>query len=764
MTKFKSAIFYVLVIGGFLALMYWIVQTGKPLEVGKVTHAVQRANESDIVGMFKDSITLNVTHPLAILILQIITIVFTARFCGFLFNKIGQPSVIGEVVAGIILGPSILGMWFPGYTEFLFPKTSLPNLQYFSQVGLILFMFVVGMELDLKVLKMKARDAIVISHASIIVPYALGMGLAYFIYSEFASANTNFLSFSLFLGISMSITAFPVLARIIQERGMTKTKLGAVAITCAAADDITAWCILASVIAIVKAGSFWSSLFTIALAIGYVIAMLKLVKPFINKLGEVYSNRESLSLNIVATIFGVLLISSYATEVIGIHALFGAFLAGVIMPPKFSFRKILIEKVEYVALGLLLPLFFAFSGLRTQIGLLNDGHSWGVCMMIISVAVVGKFGGSMFAAKFMGQSWKDSLSIGALMNTRGLMELIVLNIGYDLGVISPTVFAMMVIMALVTTFMTGPALDLINYLFKTKSEGIPQEIKEISKYKILLAIGNPESGRTLLRLANSLTKRMNGNAALTAMHLSPANELYPFNADEYEEECFAPVIEESQNLNRKITTLFKASNDIDSDIADLANKGDYDLLLIGLGQSIFEGSLLGKVLGFTTRIINPEKLLNTMTRREKLFDNSPFDERTKSILSKTQVSVGILVDKKLTSVGHVFIPLFDTKDSCLITYAQRLIHNNEAQIVVLDAVGQIKNNPETKEKIRKIEQNAPNHITLQNEKAIEKTFLQQQDLMIISLESWKKLVETKSLWLSDIPSTLIISDNREALN
>lgn len=485
MTKYRSVIFYVLLIGGFLALMYWIVQTGKPLEAGKVTESVKSANDFDIVGMFKATINHNVTHPLSILLLQIIAIIITARTFGFLFNKIGQPTVIGEVVAGIFLGPSLLGMWFPEYTAFLFPKSSLPNLQVFSQIGLILFMFVIGMELDLKVLTTKALDAIVISLASIIVPYALGMGLAYFLYFEFAPVNINFLSFSLFMGIAMSITAFPVLARIIQERGMTKTKLGIIAITCAAANDITAWCILASVIAIVKAGSFVSSLFTIALALGYVIVMLKLIKPFLNKLGEVYSNKETLSLNIVAIIFGVLFISSYTAEVIGIHALFGAFLAGVIMSSKFSFRRILIEKVEYVALVLLLPLFFAFSGLKTQIGLLNESHAWGVCMLIILVAVVGKFGGSMLAARFVGQSWKDSLAIGALMNTRGLMELIVLNIGYDLGVLTPTLFAMIVIMALVTTFMTGPALDLINYVFKTKSEEIPLEIKEFSKYKNL---------------------------------------------------------------------------------------------------------------------------------------------------------------------------------------------------------------------------------------------------------------------------------------
>jgi Kef-type K+ transport system membrane component KefB len=193
-----------------------------------------------------------------------------------------------------------------------------------------------------------------------------------------------------------------------------------------------------------------------------------------------------------------LIISSYATEVIGIHALFGAFMAGAIMPENIKFRNIFIEKVEDVALVLLLPLFFVFTGLRTEIGLLNDPYLWKVTGLIILVAVLGKFVGSALAAKFVGQNWKDSLTIGALMNTRGLMELVVLNIGYDLGVLTPEIFAMMVIMALVTTFMTGPALDFINWAFKSKTSVVPQELSEVRKYKILLSFGNPERGKSLL--------------------------------------------------------------------------------------------------------------------------------------------------------------------------------------------------------------------------------------------------------------------------
>ena len=271
------------------------------------------------------------------------------------------------------------------------------------------------------------------------------------------------------MGIAMSITAFPVLARILQERNLTKTRLGALAITCAAADDVTAWCILAALIAIVKAGSSESTLFTLGLVLAYMLFMLLAVRPLLRFLGKFFQRTETVSKAMMAIVFMVLLVSAYATEVIGIHALFGAFLAGVIMPQEFRFRHIVTEKIEDISLVLLLPLFFVYTGLRTHIGLLNEGHLWLTFGAILLVAVGGKFGGSALAAKIVGQSWKDSLTIGALMNTRGLMELIVLNIGYDLGILSAEVFAMMVLMALLTTFLTSPALYLINRLFREKT-------------------------------------------------------------------------------------------------------------------------------------------------------------------------------------------------------------------------------------------------------------------------------------------------------
>lgn len=755
MKKYKNTLFYIGVTSGSLAVMYWIIMLGAKLEFGRNIIAPELEKSQWLE--FMDGMAENLQHPLALLLAQIVSIIFVARIFGWICRKIGQPTVVGEMIAGIVLGPSLVGMYFPDFFNTLFPEESLGNLEFLSLIGLILYMFVVGMELDFKVLKNKAQEAIVISHASIIIPFTLGVGLTFFIYESFAPEGVQFLAFALFIGITMSITAFPVLARIVQERGMHKTRLGTIVMTCAAADDITAWSLLAVVIAIAKAGTPVSALYTIGLAVIYVFLMFKVVRPFLGRIGNLYKTKESLTKSIVGIFFLTLIISSYITEVIGIHALFGAFMAGAIMPNNMKFREIFIEKVEDVAMLVLLPLFFVYTGLRTEIGLLNDPVLWEITGIIILVAVTGKFIGSFIAAKFVGQSWKDSLIVGALMNTRGLVELVVLNIGYDLGVLSPEIFAMLVIMALTTTFMTGPILNLIDWIFKSKEKEVPEEISRLSKFKILISFGNPERGKSLLRLANSLVRNHSDNSEITAMHL-PNGEHHQFNTEAYEEQSFAPIIEESGKLNQKITTFFKVSGNIDSEIPEVANKGDYDLLLIGIRQSIFEGSLLGKILGFTTRFINPEKLLNQLTGKESLFEDSPFDERTRNIINKSKMPVGILIDKGFTTADTIFVPVFSDKDAELIPFAQKFINNSGSQITILDVGDKIKNNSELKEKIRSIEQNAPNHISVLNDRKIDKEFLKNQNMMLISSENWKKLVDSKSLWLSAIPSTLIMKN------
>ena len=754
MKKYKNTVFYLGITGGFTALMYWIINKGKLLE-NKET-IVQSLESNDSWNDFLTSMIHNVQDPLAILLAQIIMIILVARLFGWFFKKIGQPSVIGEIIAGIALGPSLLGLYFPDFFQALFPANSLENLKFLSQIGLILFMFVIGMELDIKVLKNRAKEAVVISHASIVIPFALGIGLAYFVYDRFAPVGVKFLSFSLFMGIAMSITAFPVLARIVQERGMHKTKLGAIAITCAAADDITAWCLLAVVIAIVKAGTFESSMYIILLAALYVVMMIFLVKPFLKRIGDLYGSKDSLSKPVVAIFFLLLIISSYATELIGIHALFGAFMMGAIMPDVPKFRTVFIGKVEDVSVILLLPLFFVFTGLRTEIGLINEPYLWKVTGFIILVAVVGKFFGSALAAKFVGQSWRNSLIIGALMNTRGLMELIVLNIGLALGVLTSEVFTMMVIMALVTTFMTGPALDLINYIFKTTDISDHEEEIDQSKYRVLISFGNNEKGKSLLRLAHSLVKKQKESTSITALHLSLSDEMHSFNMEDKEKSSFSPIVKEAVILKQEITTMFKATLDVESEIIDIANQGDYDLLLVGLGKSIFEGTLLGKVIGFTSRIINPERLLDKFTGKEGLFDNSPFDERTRQIVLKVKMPLGVLIDKELKEVNQVFVPIYCPEDSFLIDYAQKLIYNNNTSVTFLDMKGHMESNFVIASAIGSLKQKFPNNVILNNESILYDEFLQKQDLMIVSLDSWKDLLDSRSTWLSGVPSVLII--------
>ena len=369
---------------------------------------------------------------------------------------------MGEMIAGIVLGPSVLGFFFPGAMSFLFPPESLETLRLLSQIGVVLFMFIVGMELNVRHVREKGSAAVMISHASIIVPFILGSGLSLFLYRGLAPPGTSFSAFALFIGVAMSITAFPVLARILEDRGITHTSLGSIALTCAAVDDVTAWCILALVIALVQASGIAVSLVTLVFTLLFAAAMIFVVRPQLRRMVNQATGSHVHTRRLIAAVLGFVLISALVTETIGIHALFGAFIAGVVMPPSAEFRMFLRDRLDAFSAAALLPLFFVFTGLRTQISLLNDWQSWALCGVIILVAIAGKLGGSMLMSRWTGMSWTDSFSIGVLMNTRGLVELVVLNIGYDLGILSDRIFAMMVLMALVTTFMTGPLLSLVN--------------------------------------------------------------------------------------------------------------------------------------------------------------------------------------------------------------------------------------------------------------------------------------------------------------
>jgi len=389
-----------------------------------------------------------VSSPLGILLLQIVATLLAAHAVSFVARRLGQPGVIGEMAGGIILGPTILGHFWPGTFHALFPAGSLGALKLLADVGVILFMFRVGLELDLDALRHSGRRAVTISFTSIAIPFLLGVALSLALYRSYATAGTSFLAFALFTGAAMSITAFPVLARILTERGMTATPLGRMALTCAAVDDITAWSLLAAVVAVVKGGGRGDVLMILILTAVYAVVMVRAVRPLLARTGV--SD---------AGLIVVLFASAAATEAIGIHAVFGAFLAGVIVPLTPELRRQWVERFAIVVPALL-PLFFAYIGVRTEITLLHDASSILACLAVIAVATLGKLGGSALAARWTGTPWRDALALGALMNTRGLMELVALNIGYDLGILTPAIFAILVVMALVTTIATGPLLKL----------------------------------------------------------------------------------------------------------------------------------------------------------------------------------------------------------------------------------------------------------------------------------------------------------------
>jgi Kef-type K+ transport system membrane component KefB len=393
------------------------------------------------------------------LILSIGTILLAARMFGWFFRHLGQPSVVGEMTAGIVLGPSLFGRFFPSAFAYVFPVSSLPSLTVLSQLGLLLFMFVVGLEVDLnRVLKQRAA-VVLISNVSIVLPLALGIGLAQVLYPQFAGEHVAFSAFALFVGTAMSVTAFPVLARILKERNLLGTSLGTMAISCAAIDDISAWLLLAVLTAMVRSGQSWHHFaVTLLLLVAFVVIVLLPIRRAATFLESRYQ-KSGAGMEFISSLVLFMLAASWTTERLGVHALFGAFMAGLVMPKNERLVEDVVDRIESLSLALLLPLFFALTGLRTRIDLLSNKPMWGYAAAIIGTAVVGKLAGAAFTAKATGMNWQDSFGLGVLMNTRGLVELVILNAGLDLGILSPALFTMMVLMALVTTFMTSPTLS-----------------------------------------------------------------------------------------------------------------------------------------------------------------------------------------------------------------------------------------------------------------------------------------------------------------
>jgi Kef-type K+ transport system membrane component KefB len=395
------------------------------------------------------------------LLLQIAFIIAVARLFGWLFRRLHQPQVVGEMVAGIALGPSLLGWLAPSVSSTLFPSESLVALNSVSQIGILLFLFLVGLELNLGTLRKVGHAAVVISLTSVIAPFILGFGLALFLHSRLSDESINILHFAMFLGAAMSVTAFPVLARILIERNLFHTNIGAIAVASAAVNDVMAWSFLAVVVLLTKGKGIATQMAGTFVGLFIFLAvMFFVVRPLLRRLETLYKKHGEITQGMLAVVVLLLLVSALLTEWIGVHALFGAFVAGVIMPKGENFDHSLAAKFEDLTVVLFLPLFFAFTGLKASITLLSGASLWGYCLLIIVTAIIGKLASAMLASRATGMAWREAATVGILLNTRGLMELVILTIGLEAGIISPTVFTMMVLMALVTTSITTPLLQL----------------------------------------------------------------------------------------------------------------------------------------------------------------------------------------------------------------------------------------------------------------------------------------------------------------
>ncbi|MEI5006947.1 cation:proton antiporter [Streptomyces sp. PmtA] len=377
-----------------------------------------------------------------------------------LLRRFGQPPVIGEIAMGIVLGPSLLGWLWPEAQHWLFPESVLPYTSVLGQLGLLGFMFLVGLELDLGALRGSSRTAVAVSQAGMLVPLGLGALLAFPLYGRLAPDGVGFVPFTLFMAVAMSVTAFPVLARILVDRGLYGTPLGALAMACAAVDDVAAWCLLALVVALTAAGSPFDALSAAGLTVAFGVAMVLVVRPLLARWAARGRADRANDGVVLVLLFSGLCLSALVTDLIGVHTLFGAFLFGVATPRGHRRVEASAARLRAVVVPVLLPLFFVHTGLSTEIGALAaDPAQWLWTGALLAVAVLGKWGGAAGAARMCGRPWREAMSIGALMNCRGLTELVVLTIGLELGVIGPDLFTMLVLVALITTALTAPAVS-----------------------------------------------------------------------------------------------------------------------------------------------------------------------------------------------------------------------------------------------------------------------------------------------------------------
>ncbi|MBD0265168.1 MAG: cation:proton antiporter [Tolypothrix sp. Co-bin9] len=621
-----------------------------------------------------------------LVLIEVLIVIGMSRLIGLAFRRIKQPLVIGEIVAGIMLGPSLFGWVAPNLAATLFPPETVPFLNVLSQVGLIFFMFLIGLELNPKYLSGNLEIAVLTSHVSILVPFSLGTLLALLLYPLVSNASVSFTAFALFLGAAMSITAFPVLARIITENNLQKTRLGTLALTCAAVDDVTAWCLLAIAIAVAREGSIGGAWHRIIASLLYIGFMVTVGRSFLQRLAIYYRRTRRLNQLLLALIYMGVVASAVITELIGIHLIFGAFLLGTIMPKNAGLVREIAVKTEDFVLIFLLPVFFAYSGLRTQIGLVNRPELWLLCGLVLFVAIAGKYAGTYVAARFSGIEKREASALGWLMNTRGLTELIVLNIGLSLGVITPLLFTMLVIMALVTTFMTSPLLEwtypkrLIG-LDVVESEDEPEASREIIAtgdsygqiYRILVPVANPNTQKGLVQLAVAIALNNQQPTAVYPLSLIELSEDYAFESTPVEANRL--IEERRQQLEELINTLeppstrsyvhpiIRISSNVAQETAEIAELEPADLILVGWHRPAFSNNRLGGRVG--------------------------------QILTTAPVDVAVFIDRGKERLENLLVPYSaNIHDDLAVILALRLLINRDTcllKILQVETENRVKN-------------------------------------------------------------------------
>lgn len=590
-----------------------------------------------------------------LVLIDILLVLGLSRLVGVGCRWLQQPLVIGEIIAGIMLGPSLLGLVAPTIVPILFPAAVIGHLKILSDIGLIFFMFLIGLELNPSYLRGQIKTAIVISQVSIIVPFVSGVALALLLYGPLAQPGISFIAFALFLGAAMSITAFPVLARILTEKNLQNTRLGTLALSCAAVDDISAWCILAVAIAVTRTNSLVTAVPTILMAVAYVSLMLTGVRRLLGGIEGIYNRSKRLTPLLLAGIYGGVVISALITEQIHIHLIFGAFLFGVIMPKNEELTRAIAEKTEDFVLIFLLPIFFAYSGLRTQIGSLNQPILWGYCGVILAVAIGGKYIGTYVAARLCKLPHRDASALGALMNTRGLTELILLNIGLELGVITVQMFTMLVIMALTTTVMTSPWLEWI-YPKRLIQADSPATLAEPT-YRILIPIANPKSQPGLIHMAKALAfaPDVTPTAAIYPLSLIELSEDYSYASSpdganrniQQRKSLLEEVIQRSQpdRLQPWIRPIVQLTSDVSRATSQIVQQGQMDLVLLGWHRPTLSNNRLGGKVG--------------------------------QILSSVPADVAVLVDRNLDQINRILVPYSaNIHDDLAVELALRLLAND----------------------------------------------------------------------------------------